>query len=363
MSGIGAYDELVSLIYDCVLDETAWARLLERLALATGRRDGTLVFLGHDASALPRVGSASLCSVEQQMAYNSYYSAFDPTAGYMRQRAVGHWYHDTQEFGEDRMARDSFYQEFSRAYGQRSTSCVKLYEHDGGGAYLSLLTALDAPLPSDEQQMLLQRLSAHLMQAARMSEHMQQLKLGVAHRDLLLEQSETPLWLVDAEGRSVFCNAAAERRVLDNAFPLRVRQGRLKAHELPTLPALLRDACGRAGPPRAGWLRLPGLIGELLVTPLKADSHFNLIQQRPLALLALLENRPRLALLAELFELTPAECRLAEMLVQGGNPERCAQLLDVSITTVRSQLRSLFGKTGTQRQAELVGLLTRLSRN
>lgn len=355
-----AYDELVSLIYDCVLDESAWSRLLERLVAVTGRREGTLVFLGHDVSALPRVGSASLCSLEQQLDYNSYYSALDPTAGFMRERAVGHWYHDVQEFGAASMARDPFYQEFSRAYGQRSTSCVKLYEHDGGGAYLSLLTALDAPMPSDRQQLLLQRLSVHLMQAARMSEHMQQLKLGVAHRDLLLEQSLTPLWLVDADGLVIFCNGAAERRIADNGFALRLRNGRLFAPDSPALSLLLRNACGRAGSTRAGWLRLPARSGELLVTPLKAGSRFNQIHQRPLAVLALLESRPRLALLAELFQLTPAECRLAELIAQGHSPERCAQLLAVSINTVRSQLRALFAKTNTKKQAELVGLLTRL---
>lgn len=38
------YDELVALIYECVLDESAWLRLLGRLAAVTGRREGSLLF-------------------------------------------------------------------------------------------------------------------------------------------------------------------------------------------------------------------------------------------------------------------------------------------------------------------------------
>jgi DNA-binding CsgD family transcriptional regulator len=77
-------------------------------------------------------------------------------------------------------------------------------------------------------------------------------------------------------------------------------------------------------------------------------------------LLALLENQPQMGLLAELFQLSPAEQRLAELLAQQLSPEACAERLNVSINTVRSQLRALFRKTDTSRQAELVSLLGHL---
>lgn len=83
--------------------------------------------------------------------------------------------------------------------------------------------------------------------------------------------------------------------------------------------------------------------------------------QEPLALVALLDNRLRTQQLAEIFQFTPAECRLAELLAKGHTPDVCATQLGVSITTVRSQLRALFRKTGTERQAELVRLLVRAS--
>ncbi|WP_256930657.1 helix-turn-helix transcriptional regulator [Pseudomonas sp. ABC1] len=360
MNSTDAYDELVSLIYEFVLDEGAWPRLLERLALATGRREATLLFWSDHPGQAPRIGTISLCSPELQHDYDRHYSLIDPTQRFMTGRQVGNWYHDTREYGVASMARDPFYQECLRPHGLRSTSSLKLHEHGGAGAYLSLLSALDTAAPSLQQQNLLERLSPHLIQAARMSDSIQRMALGVAQRDLLLRQDRTPLWLVDARGCVEFCNPSAEARMGDVTFPLRMQQGRLIADTLPSLPALLRAACGKTGASQAGWLRLPSGEEELLVTPVKAESHLNLRHQHPLALVALLENRPRLELIGELFQLTPAESRLASLVARSYSPEHCARRLDISINTVRSQLSALFRKTGTERQSELVALITRL---
>lgn len=354
------YDELVSLIYDCVLDESAWFRLLDRLAVVTGYREGTLLFWDRHGETGPRISAISLCSHELQRSYDSYYGHIDPTQRFMTGRQVGYWYHDVQEYGKAGIARDPFYQEFFRDHGLQSTSSIKLYEQDGAAAYLSLLAALDAPAPSDFQRDVVARLSRHLQQAACMSSSIKRLELGVAQRELLLEQSTTAQWLVEADGRVVFCNGAAERRMGEVLFPLSMRQGRLFSDALPALVGTIRMACGRVGPARAGWLRLPRAGVEMLITPVKSKSRFLLEHLPSLALVALLENRPRIELLAELFKLTPAESRLADLIVQGVSPEDCAGRLGVSINTVRSQLRALFCKTDTTRQSELVGLLTRL---
>lgn len=355
-----SYDELVSLIYECVLDESAWLRLLGRLAIATGRREGSLLFWDQGNGQSPRASTISLCSAELQRDYDDYYGSIDPSQRFMAGRQAGYWYNDVEELGLSQMARDPFYQEFFRCHGLKSTSSIKLHDQGSAGAYLSLLTALDAPMPGEQQQLLLRRLSMHLTRAARMSSRIQRLELDVTHRQLLLEQSSTAQWLVDADAKVLFCNAAAERRMADPAFVLSERLGRLVAGSQGALSGLLRVACGKAGACRAGWLRLPGPGRELLVTPLRAEGRLRLDIARPLALVALLENQPRAQLLTELFQLTPAECRLAELITQGLSPEDCAARLGVSINTVRSQLRALFRKTDTERQGELVSLFARL---
>lgn len=61
--------------------------------------------------------------------------------------------------------------------------------------------------------------------------------------------------------------------------------------------------------------------------------------------------------LREAFDLTPAEARLAATLTEGLSVADCAERLHVSMATVRSQLRCLFVKTRTQRQAQLISAL------
>jgi DNA-binding CsgD family transcriptional regulator len=54
------------------------------------------------------------------------------------------------------------------------------------------------------------------------------------------------------------------------------------------------------------------------------------------------------------FSLTPAEARLALHLVAGETLRSAAVKLSITYETARSQLKRIFNKTGTCRQAELV---------
>lgn len=61
--------------------------------------------------------------------------------------------------------------------------------------------------------------------------------------------------------------------------------------------------------------------------------------------------------LEQLFALTPAEARLASQLASGAGLEEAAAALGVSRNTARSQLQAIYGKTGINRQGDLVRLL------
>jgi DNA-binding CsgD family transcriptional regulator len=59
------------------------------------------------------------------------------------------------------------------------------------------------------------------------------------------------------------------------------------------------------------------------------------------------------------FGLTVAEAKLAAKLASGVGIDAAASSLGVSRETARSQLKAVFAKTNTRRQAELAGLLAR----
>lgn len=73
------------------------------------------------------------------------------------------------------------------------------------------------------------------------------------------------------------------------------------------------------------------------------------------------ERLPSSRLVQGLFDLTPAEARVARDIARGlGVPEAAVQA-GVTEGTVRSQLKAVFAKTGTSRQAELAALLNGMS--
>lgn len=62
--------------------------------------------------------------------------------------------------------------------------------------------------------------------------------------------------------------------------------------------------------------------------------------------------------LQQFFQLTPAEAKISALLLQGLGGKEIAEQIQRSRETVKSQLQSIFRKTNTSRQSELVALLS-----
>lgn len=62
--------------------------------------------------------------------------------------------------------------------------------------------------------------------------------------------------------------------------------------------------------------------------------------------------------LRRMFDLTAAEARVAALIVEGIPVAEAARRLNISIHTVRTQLKNIFAKTGVGRQNELVRVAT-----
>ena len=354
------YDELVQLCYECVLDESRWDVLLERLIPLSGRQQGGVMIQVQgqnyvNFSAYHRYDDALLAP------YTAHYNRLDPGADTLPQRVAGHWYHDWLHFGHEAMRRSPYYQEFHKSYGLGNLSCVKLYETANANAYLSLLTVDGQELPSANCQQLLDRLSPHLRLAGVFASHLSSLTEQLHHQSILLWQSRHCLWLVDGQGHLVFASLRGEALLQTPSAPLSIQQGRIRTcREGVFLSKAIQRAAGIGGPPSASVVKLGGQQGRpLLVVPISPSLIPN--GSSPLVLLTLSDQPIDQERIRDLFKLTPAETRLALLLMEGLTPEACATKLQVSITTVRSQLRALLRKTETERQAELVAMLGRVA--
>jgi DNA-binding CsgD family transcriptional regulator len=99
---------------------------------------------------------------------------------------------------------------------------------------------------------------------------------------------------------------------------------------------------------------------QVLVTPLRTKT-IHIGKDLPVAAIFISDPdcKPvsNSTVFAQLFGLTRAETRLAQILASGQSLKDAAARLGVAQSTLRSQLKSIFAKTNTNRQGELVRLL------
>ena len=142
----------------------------------------------------------------------------------------------------------------------------------------------------------------------------------------------------------------------------RLKLTNLDADEL-LMSALVQMAHGHRQPsvnsiPVAALEGFPPMIFHLL--PVRGAAH-DVFSQAAALLIATPVDRaavPTAQVLQGLFDLTPAESRLAGLIGLAQTPREAALGLGISEENARTTLKRIFSKTGTRRQAELVRLLS-----
>lgn len=171
----------------------------------------------------------------------------------------------------------------------------------------------------------------------------------------------------DADARVIAITARAEKLIRDGRL-FRMVKSRLSAAEPRhdgSLQTALRKACVLQGKSRLSLTTsfqmrsMHGALETIEITPVPAET-FSL-RFGPVALVIVADRAPlsisRIA--QDQFSLTIAEADIAEMLCEGKTPREIASNRDVSVETIRSQIKAAFAKTGVSRQSDLVALLYR----
>ena len=102
-------------------------------------------------------------------------------------------------------------------------------------------------------------------------------------------------------------------------------------------------------------LRTSGTSLSLMVTPM--DPLDNLKLKEPVVSVFVVDPEgpaPRVGMLRKLYSMTPAEAKLAAHMAQGWSLDQASEAWGVSLSTVRTHLKSIFIKTDTSRQVDLV---------
>lgn len=222
--------------------------------------------------------------------------------------------------------------------------------------------------PIGEREIVLARLLIpHLQRAAAISGLLDSKSLAARTFEVLIDRLAVPIFLVGAGLRIVHANTAAER-LLAAGDPLQSKGGLLAPRSDGVAAALAlaidqgcvdESALGRKGFGVPAYTR-DGQLRVLHVMPLRYGELRPGLAPSALAAVFVAPTMPGLPaggdVLAALFNLTPAESRVFELIAAGRTSAEAAAALGVAASTVKTHLLRLFDKVGVRRQADLVAL-------
>jgi DNA-binding CsgD family transcriptional regulator len=258
--------------------------------------------------------------------------------------------------------RSPFYQEFLRPHNLTEWAGVRIGRGDLVWSLSLQRTPEQGPYSTDELKSLAE-LANGLDSIVRTSA-----ALGTARGEAALEAfdfSARPALLLDRSGRVARANEAAERLIGED---LQISAGHVRSsdpHANERLNLAIRTLlwsfkASTVAPvifPKAAGgrfviypMRLPGLTSS----PLSAFHVILVISDTDTT------NSAATTTLQMVFDLTASEVHLAVAIANGKDLETVAMERQISKETVRNQLKSVFLKTGTNRQAQLAVMLSSL---
>ena len=359
---------LIRRIYAAAVDARLWTGALEHLADEFRGRVGGLQYrTGPDA----RIQSSRFARFDPALSgvYRTYYATRNPWT-----RLSQPHFHAGCIFTPDRLLplaqlrRTEFYADILQPHGV--AHCFGACVYKRGDDALSFTVVRSKALgPYGETELARVRfLLPHLRRAVQVSERLSQLEWTHTAMADGLEHLRHGLILVDRQCRVVFANQVAHAIVTQQDGLAIKKEGLVAARptERLRLRSLLDDAVRTSAGEGTGAggamaitrpsMRRPFLV---LVAPLglvvdgdRPSGMATVFVADPDAQVESLEAFAR-----RLYGLTATEARVANAFAASGNVDQVADTLAVHRETVRWHLRSLYRKTGTDRQAALLARL------
>jgi DNA-binding CsgD family transcriptional regulator len=355
--------------HEAASDPPAWPRFLKECAQALG---ADITLLQHHYLSARRSQLLATFGMVPRFteSYNLHYSRVNVWRNHSRELYVtGRIVFDEEQYPRSLLKRTEFYNDCLLPI--RGTRCCAGVIERRGDVVLMLTALRDEPREpfGSDQAKTLEFLLPHLARAFITHERLQVLEAG----ETALNALGLGVGLLDAEGHVLFCNRAAFD-ILRGDDGIVLRNGRLAASN-PNGDAALQKILQYAIAPGES-LDCPDdvLVARpsgrrpyhLTASPLRRMPTPFVGIGTPVALVLITDpeqHRPvGIEALRHAYCLTAREAALAMTLAEGRTLRRAAEHLDIRYETARTHLRRILNKTGTSRQAELIGLLERISR-
>lgn len=267
--------------------------------------------------------------------------------------------------------RSKFYNEFFRKHNIEWAAAANVFGPGGSMAgFVATRPNTRPPFSADDKE-LLRQLVPHLGRVFKVHRVVTSLRERNAAAQHALDLIGAACITLDGRGLVLSSNRRAEALLADGGT-LRVRDRRMMAAlsvEQKALDACVFPACacgaGKSVDPGPSAVVLhSGKGSPVYVSVLPYHSNWALLETRPSALVFITtpeeQGRGEHRLWQAMFELSPAECRVAELMKRGVEVAEISETIKIKVDTVRYYQKSIYRKTGVRGQSQLMRLLTRL---
>ncbi len=361
---------LLDLLYSAAGDPGAegWSLFLQ--AVAERMRATWTGFLSIDAAAREHSLNFNFGIPEEATRlYEEYYGALDPWfLGYKQKKMQGWAGSGAELCPPHEVEKTEFCNDYFRPY-DLFHECGTIIEQPAGK--LGVLTSLRRRHEPDfgpEDVGFIRALVPHLKRGLSLHEKIVGLKQAATAAGEVVDKLDVALIGLNGEGKVCFTTLRADS-ILRSGTILALRDERIVTRD-PVSTADWNRAWKLAASPELDTGSSPRSITVHDGEHCLHVAMFPFRQSRPLfadrmKVMVVITDpaaqpKSREDLLMSLFGLTPAEARVAMLLVSGLEPKEISEKTETTQNTVRFQLKVIYRKTGVNRQSQLVRLLSTL---
>jgi DNA-binding CsgD family transcriptional regulator/PAS domain-containing protein len=360
--------KLVGMAYDAAFEESKWPSFLEAFASAVGGSSALLRsndMLNQSASFNASVGY----DPAWQAAYCNHFVKGDYYNHVMSQYAPGQVFSTGQNIDQRELRKTEYFNDYLLPQDKLNSIGVFLLKDERQSLVVGIQRGKHGGAFGEEDAQLISTLVPHVTRAVQVHRKIHSVTAEKDSALAALDQLRMGVILVNRQGTPLYLNRAAEL-MMTQEVGLGIFHNRLALHspsETAKLLHLISNAAQSIDRPAVGGdlrISMPCSMDFLLcmVSPISSEISYRMNMPLGSDCVALFLTRSAgLQLspkrLVSLYKITPAEARLATRLAALRSLEEASDDLGISINTARTQLKSVFGKTGTRSQAELMMLL------
>ena len=362
---ISDYDQLILAIYQGPTEDQPWSHFLHMVSEKLPGAIASIIFRAPsqgDRGFIRHIDDGN----EWAKHYDGYFSEKDPFVGLPEAEVLSIW----DFVGENALLTSEYYTGF-----MVPLSVVDVIGFDiHGGEGISISFRLCLMSESDQRfstsiKDLLHLLSGHLLMAA--SLHMELLKgqSMLAFMQQHLESLDVAALAIEDNGSILTANQASvpfmkqaqcfspSTEVLKFCQPSQQEDFQLLINHCVNQ---YRDhgVCDSTGMLVKNGSQMPITV---ILKPIPASLEES--YKRPAVFVMLYNPQRELVinhkLLQEIYGLTTTECNFLDFVMQGEDIKEAAHLLNITVNTARSHMKSIYAKTGINRQIDLINLVWR----